>query len=281
MFAWLAVLGLGIGLLLAALNAIVASTATPDRLFGLAFMAAYGVTALMVFIMAPAIARAGHTGAYGVLAMLTLLSLPILRFLPRGEDPPNCAAAGAVKSWRGGLFLLSGIAVIGTAMMGFYAYIERLGVRAGLPTDTIATVFAVQQLASVLGSAVAAAWGVRCGLVRALLVGTALHTAAILIAVFGDSLVWFAVGVIAEGFTFLFILPLQFTLASQIDASGRWAAAANGALFISTGVAPFAFGWLIGRFDYPIIGWLMLGATPLGMLAFAAAGSARDRRIPV
>ena len=164
-----------------------------------------------------------------------------------------------------------GIAVIGLAMMGFYAYIERLGVRIGLSLDTIGTVFALQQVASVIGSALAARYGVRVGLVRSLVAGTSLHTVAVLVAVFGNTVTSFSLGVISEGFTFLFLLPVLFTVAAELDPNGRWAAAANGALFISTGAAPFVLGALIGVFNYPVIGWTMLAATPVGLWAFVSS----------
>lgn len=272
MFVWLAGIGLGVGLMLSAINAIIAATDAPERLFGLAFMTAYGLAALLVFVMSPALASHLHAGAYGVLSALTLLTLPTLLLLPRNRQRDAVIVSAASGNVRTGALLLGGIFVIGVGMMGFYTYIERLGVNLGLGPDTIASVFAAQQFASVLGSALAASLGLRFGIVRALLVGTLLHTGAVLIAVHGDSLAWFASGVVAEGFSFLFILPLQFMLAARIDATGRWAAAANGALFISTGIAPFLLGWMIGVFDYDAIAWMMLAATPPGMLAFAGVG---------
>ena len=273
MIAWLALLGTGAGLLLAAVNAIIAAIATPHRLFGHAFMAAYAVAALLVFAMAPAIARAGHHGAFGVLAVAAALTLPWMWALPQNTDANAEVAEHEIPNWRAGVVLLFGIAVIGLAMMGFYAYIERLGAHFDLSLDHIATIFAAQQIASVLGAATAASLGLRFGLPRTVAVSTVLHTVAVMLAVFGGTR-WFAVGVVTEGLTFLFLLPLLFTIAAQLDVNGRWAAAANGALFLSTGVAPLLIGKLIKVFDYSIIGWLMLAVTPLGVCAFAFAQKA-------
>ena len=270
-FVWMAGVGLGAGLLLAALNAIIASTQTPDKLFGYALMTAYGVTALLVFAMTPAIAKAGSAGAFAVLAVFTVITLPCLRMFPREGGEATAATSASQFFWRRGSVLMFGIAVIGLAMMGFYAYIERLGVRIGLSLDTIGTVFALQQVASVVGSALAARYGVRVGLVRSLVTGTSLHTVAVLVAVFGNTVTSFSLGVISEGFTFLFLLPVLFTVAAELDPNGRWAAAANGALFISTGAAPFVLGALIGVFNYPVIGWTMLAATPVGLWAFVSS----------
>ncbi len=267
----LGALGIATGVLLAALNAIVAATAAPARLFGYAFMAAYGVAALLSFGLAPAIAAAGHTGAFATLAIFSGLMLPLLWWLPRTAEavvPRGDAAPGV---WRAGLWLLLGIAVIGLAMMGFYAYIERLGAARGLELEVIAWIFAAQQLASIAGAALAALLGERLGLARSIAIGTLLHTLAIAIAVFADSPIAFGIAVVAEGLTFLFMLPLLLTVAAALDARGRWAAAANGALFLSTGAAPWVFGVLIEATSYASIGWAMLAATPFGLWAFAHA----------
>lgn len=271
MFVGMVGVGLGAGLLLAALNAIIASTQAPDKLFGYALMTAYGVAALLVFALTPAIARAGSAGAFAVLAVFTAITLPYLHILPREVDEIAAVTIASQFCWRRGSVLMFGIAVIGLAMMGFYAYIERLGVRMGLSLDTIGTVFALQQAASVAGSALAARYGVRIGLVRSLVIGTSLHTVAVLVAVFGNTVTWFFLGVISEGFTFLFLLPVIFTVAAELDSDGRWAAAANGALFMSTGAAPLVLGALIGEFDFPVIGWMMLAATPVGLWAFVSS----------
>lgn len=273
MALWMLLIGLGAGILLAAVNAIVAATAAPDRLFGYALTSAYVAAALLVFALTPAIEIAGQHGAFAVLAAFSLALLPLLRGLPFEADAwqVSPAAVAAAPSRRGGLALLVGIFVIGVPMMGFYAFIESLGARFDLAPAQIAPVFAAQQLASVAGALLAARAGLRIGLRKGILGATVLHTVAIAVAVLGDGPWPYAAGVIAEGFSFLFLLPLLFTLAAALDASGRWAAAANGALFVATGIAPALIGALIDRYGYAAIAWSMLAATPLGLAAFGAS----------
>ncbi|HMM76069.1 MAG TPA: hypothetical protein PJ986_10195 [Gammaproteobacteria bacterium] len=288
MTLWMLSIGLGAGLLLAAVNAIVAATANPDRLFGHALMSAYLVAALLVFGLTPAIAVAGQHGAFAVLAAFSLALLPLLRGLPHEADAWQASrpSLDAAPAQRGGLALLLGIFVIGVPMMGFYAYTEGLGARLALAPAQVAAVLAAQQLASVAGALLAARRGLRIGLRRGILGATVLHTVAIAAAVLGDTPWLYAAGVVAEGFSFLFLLPLLFTLAAVLDASGRWAAAANGALFVATGIAPALIGAVIDRHGYDAIAWLMLGATPAGLAALAvslralaAPGSAAIQRV--
>ena len=281
MTLWMLFIGLGTGVLLAAINAIIATTAAPDRLYGYALTSAYAIAALLVFGLAPAIEVAGHHGAFAVLAAFSLALLPLLRGLPleavAWQRTP--AAVGALPSRRGGLALLVGLFVIGVPMMGFYAFIEGLGARLGLAPAAIARVFAAQQVASVAGALLAARLGLRCGLRASIFAATLLHTLAIATAVLGDGATAYAAGVVAEGFSFLFLLPVLFTLAARLDPKGRWAAAANGALFVATGLAPALVGVLIEARGYDAIAWLMAAATPLGLLAFAV--SLRALEMPV
>lgn len=271
MTLWMLVIGVGAGVLLAAVNAIIAATDTPDRLFGYALMSAYGVAALLVLGLSPAIGHAGHHGAFAVLAAFSLATLPWLRGLPQESSTWTPPAAGTTPRVRGGLALLAGIVIIGVPMMGFYAFIEVLGTRFALDARQIAQVFAAQQLASVAGALLAARAGLRVGLRLGILAATLLHTFAIALAVLGGGPFAFALGTILEGLSFLFLLPLLFTLAALLDPGGRWAAAANGALFVATGMAPALVGALLTARGHTAIAWLMLAATPIGLLAFAAS----------
>lgn len=278
MFLWMLVIGIGAGVLIAAVNAIAAAMDDPQRLFGYALTAAYALAAVLVSGLAPAIDVAGHQGAFAVLAAFTCVTLPLLRGLPQNSTTWAQAHTLSVPATRAaGYSLLAGIVLIGVPMMGFYAYIEALGVRRGLPSSTIALVFAAQQLASVIGALLAARAGLRLGLMTGIALATLLHTAAIVCAVLGAGTFSFAVGVIAEGFSFLFLLPVLFTLAALLDASGRWAAAANGALFVATGVAPFAAGLVINASGYDALAWSMLVATWPGLWAFSRSVRALDR----
>ena len=262
-------IGLGAGALLAGVNAIIAATEAPDRLFGYALMSAYAVAAALALVLAPAIASAGHRGGFGVLAVFAVGLWPLLLALPASEgNAPAGPVAGARNSSGGGIALLVGIGVIGVPMMGFFTFVGGLGESQQMDPSRIAQIFAAQQVASVVGAWLAARYCLRLGLRRGILAATLVHSAVIALAVWGPGEWPFAVGVVGEGLSFLFLLPPLLTLAAQLDPSGRWAAAANGALFLATGLAPAVAGSLVVAFGYDAIGWLMLVATPVGLMAF-------------
>ena len=272
MLASMVIIGLGAGAMLAGVNAIIAASDAPDRLFGYALMSAYAVAAALALVLAPAIDAAGHQGAFGVLAVSAAVVLPLLLALPNAEAPVRAGTVAASQaSVGGGLALLFGIGCIGVPMMGFFTFVAGLGERQQIDPAHIAQIFAAQQVASVAGAWLAARFCLRAGLAGGILLATALHSAVIALAVWGEGTWPFAIGVVGEGLSFLFLLPALLTLAALLDPTGRWAAAANGALFLATGLAPAVVGTLIVRFGHDAIGWLMLAATPLGLWAFSSS----------
>ena len=267
---WRVLAGLGAGALMATVNAVIAAAHRPTRLYGVAMMGAYASTAVLGIIISRIVEEYAYAGAYGVLAVFTLLILPLLAMLPGRLDTPERArdSHNAASAWA----CMVAIFLIGLSMMAYYAFVERLGNRLGMPIESIGWVFAAVQVASVLGSGAAAVIGERFGITKPLLAGTLLHAAAITIAVKAVNTSWFSAAVIAEGLTFLFILPLMFALVAQLDRSGRWAAAAGGVFLSSTAAGPLLGGVLLTELGYSALAWLAVIAAVPALVIFRWVG---------
>src|SRR5690606_32264268 len=165
------------------------------------------------------------------------------------------------SSVTAGLVHVTGIVLVGVSMMAYFAFVERLGQRAGMPLSAIGILFSCMSLLGAVGAGVAGWMGSRFGLIRPLVAGTVLHALAIVIAVLAENQAQFAVGAVAESFTFMYLLTYQLALAAKLDVHGRWAAAASGALLGSTGAGPWLGGALIMSFGYPALAWLVAVCT--------------------
>ena len=267
---WRVLAGIGAGALVATVNAVIAAAHRPTRLYGIAMMAAYASTGVLGIIVSRIVEEHAYAGAYGVLAVFTLLLLPLLAMLPgRLQDPKAAkASVNAGPAWAS----MVAIFLIGLSMMAYYAFVERLGNRLGMPIETIGWVFAGVQVASVVGSGAAAIVGERFGIVKPLLAGAVLHAASIVSAVGAKSTVLFSAAVIAEGLTFLFIWPLMYALVAQLDRSGRWAAAAAGVFMSSTAAGPLLGGVLINQAGYGALGWLAVATVIPAFVIFQRIG---------
>ena len=242
---WRSIAGIGGGIVLAAVNATIAGAPNPLRLYGLVLMVTPLIGAVIALIMSRAIATFAHSGAYGVLALLTLVVIPALFAFPDYRKVGEAAEPAHLTDYRRGIALLLAIFLMGANMMAYFAFVERLGVRLDLPIERIGNIFAVVVIAGAVGAGLAGALGNRIGLRLPLIVGTAIHAAAMVLVLQFVAFPAYVVGAVLEGFSYVFALTFQFALAASLDFHGRWAAAASGAFLLSLGVGPYLGGVLI------------------------------------
>jgi predicted MFS family arabinose efflux permease len=270
--------GAGAGLLLAAANAAIAASASPPRLYGFALMVGWCVAAALGPVMAKAVGLSGYAGAYAVWMALALAAAPLVLGIAkesatRRDDallPDNAVGAGAVH--------LAGIALVGVAMMAYFAFVERLSLQAGYSLPQTGLLFAVISIAGAAGAGLAGLQGSRYGLLRPLLAGTVVHAIAIVLAVGTDERWLFAAGAMLEGLSYMYLLAYQFAMAATLDSRGKWAAAASGAMIGSTGVGPYVGGALISAHGVTALNVLVIVTAALGVAAFAWVGRATARR---
>lgn len=268
--------GAGAGLVLASANAAIAASAGPTRLYGVAIMAGWILAALLGPVMAFAMARASYTGTYVVWLVLAALALPLLHGL--GGRPSAGAGARLLpdQSLATGLVHMGGIALTGMAMMAYFAFVERLATHNGFSAVAVGWLFAGVSATGALGAGLAALLGERLGLRAPLVIGTLAHAVAIAVAVNTGARPVFVMAVLVEGLSFMYLLAYQFATAAALDARGRWAAAASGAMIGSTGVGPYLGGALISAFGFGALGWLVLATAAPAVAAFAFVGGRVD-----
>lgn len=268
--------GVGAGLLLAVANAAIASSVAPERLYGMALMLGWFIAAALGPVMAKAAELAHYRGAYSVWMVLALLVIPLVLGI---EKKPTKAAEGwvPVSSVGPGTVHLAGIALVGLAMMAYFAFVERMSLQVGFSLGQTGLLFAAISLAGALGAGLAGTLGNRFGLVRPLVVGTIVHAMAIVAAV-GSRNEWlFAAAASLEGLSYMYLLTYQFGLAASLDSNGKWAAAAGGAMIGSTGFGPYLGGALITSFGLSALNLLVVVTAALGVAAFLWVGSRLPR----
>jgi predicted MFS family arabinose efflux permease len=242
--------GVGAGIVLAAVNATIAGAANPTRLYGLTMMAPPVIGFVVAFAMSRGISAFAHAGAYGVLALLSLIVLPFLVAFPDYRKKNHSTEPDALKEYAPGIALLLMIFIMGVTMMAYFAFVERLGVRLNLSIEEIGNIFAWVVLGGAFGAGIAAMLENRFGLMKPLIVGILLHSAAMIIAIKIISLPAYIIGTVLEGITLVYTLTFLFAIAASLDHHGRWAAAAGGAFSLSLGVGPYLGGAIIELFGF-------------------------------
>ena len=242
---WRGTAGIGAGVVLAAVNATIAGSPNPPRLYGLALLVPPLIGSVIAFLMSRAIAAFAHTGAYGVLALLTLAVLPVLLAFPDYRKEAMSARPGPLQNHSRGVALLLATFIMGTCMMAYFAFLERLGVRLDLPIERIGDIFTAVVISGAIGAGVAGALERRIGLRLPLLGGVLLHLAAIVMVIHVEALPAYVAGALLESITLVFLLTFLLTVAALLDPLGRWAAATGGAFSLSLGAGPYLGGVLI------------------------------------
>ena len=243
--AWRSIAGIGAGAVLAAVNATIAGAPNPPRLYGLALVAPPLIGSIIAFLMSRAIALFAHTGAYGVLALFTLIVVPVLVAFPDYRKEAMSARPAPLENHGPGIALLLATFITGTSMMAYFAFLERLGVRLDLPIERIGNIFTAVVISGAIGAGIAGALEKRLGLRIPLIGGVVLHLAAILMVIHVEAMPAYVAGALIESITLVFLLTFLLTVSALLDPLGRWAAATGGAFSLSLGAGPYLGGVLI------------------------------------
>ena len=257
---WRGTAGIGAGIVLAAVNATIAGAPNPPRLYGLALLVPPLIGSVIAFLMSRAIAVSAHTGAYGVLALLTLAVLPVLIAFPDYRKDAMSVTAGPINNRGPGVALLFATFITGTGMMAYFAFLERLGVRLDLPIERIGDIFTAVVISGALGAGIAGAIARRIGLRIPLIGGVLLHLAAILMVIHVEALPAYIAGALLESITLVFLLTFLLTVAAVLDPLGRWAAATGGAFSLSLGAGPYLGGLLIETAGFEAVSMLNIAS---------------------
>lgn len=279
----MALAGAGTGALYALAMTIFGDSSQPERAFGFKLGIETVPGALLLIVLPVAVAPVwGFEGMLITiaLAMVAMGILP-LPWVPRRSERQLDASEAAVRIastesraivW---LSLLASLVFL-TGIMSVWAFLELMGKKTGLTSDTIGLVLALGFLINAGGGFIASAIGLKMGRflpVAAVILAELLGLVAL--AQF-SSLTSYVIGVICFLFSISFVLAYTFGVMAEFDLSGKLVAL--GALCLSLGAAfgPAAGGFLIEAFGY----WAVLvfsGACSVAVLVIYGVAVLRAR----
>ena len=252
------------GIIAAILNASTSLSPYPERTAGYALGFATCTDLALFLGLGWAIEQGGASGAYFLLAAMTLVLAPaMLWFPPRSQATPPLTP----KLLRAGLFIWAAIACYAAGQTAIWSYIERIGAAAGLSGRFIALSLGIGGLFGVLGALAASQLGQRLGTFWPVLLSTSLLIGAGWALIFTASASGFLLIYCGFVFFYLFKEPFLWGLAARLDAQGRIIAGGSGVglLGVSAGAA-LAGQSLQFTDDFAVLGWLLLGLVGAGFL---------------
>lgn len=253
------------GSLLAIGFSLLASSARPDRNFGLMFAVSLGIGALNVRVLPLFLESAGSTGLflnlalYCVAALLFSGRLPALRITGSERFPKSEAHAPSIvlpMSVLAALLLANYVYFIGQG--GLWSFMERWGLQQALTLGAVATTLSWSLIAGVAGGLFAAWLDSRLGRALPLLSAILLAMAAIFLLHGADTFYLFATAACIFTFVNNFGHPYILGLAAAIDPSSRLTVLSGALHTAGQATGPLIIGLLVTGQNYENALWVAL-----------------------
>ncbi|NUP47745.1 MAG: MFS transporter [Catenulispora sp.] len=255
--------GAGLGVVYAAGMAAIAATEDTDRASAVAVVGATILIALLIIALPMANDSWGGAAAFALLAALCLPALWCVRAMPDAAERTTEQHSTAPPPM---LFVLA-LVLLGATEQGAWSYSEVLGENhAGLSADTVSVVLSVVSVASLAGVGLSA-WAVRrFGRLPTVAVFFAVEAMAKLTVASTASGNGFITAVTVWQICYMALLVQVLAVAASADRSGRWVAAASGAVAVGTGLGPAPAGWILDSIGAPAFGLVLAVATLLAAI---------------
>ncbi|NOW44930.1 putative MFS family arabinose efflux permease [Novosphingobium sp. SG751A] len=239
--------GLAAGTVSSGVVVSIGRLANVDRQYGiwLTIQLLYGT---LGFLAIPSIFSAfGSTGGFTTIALLGALCLPLAFTLPcRLSALPVVTKAASAGSGHPAWGVVAILAFyIGLNIV--WAFLERIGARAGLDLQSISWALSIANLAGLAGAVIVAIGGNRLNRLAALITGLPVTALAVLALLGKPSLIIFAVSTSVYLFGWCFVIPLMLGAIGDIDIRGRYVALGNAAIGIGLAVGPYVGALLTGQ----------------------------------
>lgn len=262
------VAGTGMGVSAAAAQGAVAAAAKPDRLFGIFFAASTPLGALLLLVLPYLIAAGGYGAGYTTLAVISLVAVPLVIWLPRAPltDGEKNARLDRAPQRAVAIPALIAVALVGASDLGMWTFIERIGSGAGLTPEGVGQALAAATLAGSVCATIAAWLSTRFGRVIPIIVSFATMV-GVAVALGGASRAETYVPLVIVWSASVFVgLTYAMGALAAADSSGRWSAAAAGARAVGGALGPAAAGLVVGSGGYQGAGLLVGSLCAVGLI---------------
>lgn len=252
------VCGISVGILMGATSKRVATTESPDELFGLVDMTAVLFMSFMITGVGFAVSYAGLQGGYFFAGLVSFCFVCLIFFYR--EEQPSLDAKGAVSraplelSLRPIAVVAMGIIFVTASGMGFafmFSIAIGLGMDYGSAGSFIGTLVLFSALACPLGGWCSA----RFGAIRPLACAFIACGGGWYLAINADSQWMFMAALVPAIFSLQFNFPILLALSGSLDNDGQWAAIASPLLTSGFAWAAITAGFIVSQWGITALAW--------------------------
>ncbi|WP_339672975.1 MFS transporter [Dasania marina] len=261
--------GMGGGIALSVGLACQSDCRLADRAFSIFVAMEFFLTSIGFLVLPRLIEQYGLPGITYTLAAMGLSALLVCGFLPsRGLDK-SIQAGGENKVPVRGILVLVGCLLFFTSQGGLWAFIERIGVEAGLGTGAVGTVLAITSYAGLVGALGAAFLKNRVGYFFAFLLVGFCELIGMLLLLGDISYISFFFSLILYQSCWALAIPLMMSTVNDMDHSGKLVLLVLAVAKLGYAIGPALLGQLLegGSFTLGIYASMLLCS--LGVIIIA------------
>ena len=257
--------GLGAGLLMNITMVSIALTLNIDRNYGFWAVLQLTVGAAGLYLLPGFMPAYGLAAPFLTITVLALLVLPLVK-----RFPEHGRTAGATPGKYNNLFLgltgLLGIFIYYSGQAAVWAYIERVGIAAGIGPGSVGSVLSASLVAAILGAALATCLGDRLG--RRLPVAASMICSAA-----GISFLWglqsvypYIIAACLFNAAWYFCLPYLSAIIANIDTDGRLVIGLAVVFPSALAAGPALATWALAGAGYGPVLWIGMLSLPVGLI---------------
>ena len=250
-----------------------------ERGFGIYVTLQFIVSGIGLYVVPVYADQMGAMGLFGGFAVLDLLALGFVRFLPAEK-----AADSGDSESRSELKILLGLAA-SMAILGFaafeaannaqFTYIERFGVYLGVSDQQIGFSLLIASLIGIPGAFSIVVIGHRFGTLGPLVFGFAIAITGLVFLLFANSYVTYFIGGCCMGFSWAFCLPYIQSFLASIDRKGSAIAAGTSLSTLGSAIGPGLAAVVVADNAYSNVFMLSIGLFIVTSLLFVVAAKSK------
>jgi hypothetical protein len=256
--------GIAVGVLMGATSRIIATSQTPDEIFGFVDMSAVFLMSFMIAGAGTAVGLYGLQGGY-LFAGLTALGFTLLMLPYQGPASAAPASRFDPMPLKPGLRPISvifmGVLFVTCSGMGF-AFMFTIALDLGMEYSSAGSFIGGLVLVSALACQIGGWCGARFGPLRPLAFAFVTCAAGWWLAINAQSQMVFMMALVPAIFSLQFNFPILLALSGSLDDDGQWAAIATPLITSGFAWAAIMAGIIVSRWDLAALGT----ATAMGML---------------
>ncbi len=264
--------GVGAGFAAAFGSAGISATANPDKCFGLVLFSQFLLGAVGLYTMPYLLAAIGVSGVFYCLAALTLSALPLMPLMPQKGAAAD-QGSGEAPSLQSPpvLLTLGSILLFYVFNNAVWAFLDRIGVDAGIPVETVGMALGISMFGGIAGAMLSVFLGVRFGRLVPISLGLLLFMVAIGFLAVPFGIGTYFVATFGLNATLAFAVVYLLGTCARLDSSGRVVVLGNMMIALGLAIGPALAANLLNGGAYSRVLWVSVFGVAVALLLIVGA----------